>query len=378
MKSRIGLVLMLGLMLPALRAQERASPAKPEEVQRAIEKGLFFVEHRSMLWWRNRGCATCHEGQMLIVAANAAKDRGIAVDQENLDFWTDRWVLTDALATNEKSGKLNGLGMFTGPYFLFHRDRGRDTSEERAVKWAAVLTNAFEGQLADGRWAEESSHMTPRMALALADLEASSIPFTRDFRREMAQRRERTEEWIRTNEPQFPEKTESLAGWAVYERLRGDPLRAKRLIDELLSRRRDDGGWGIKQGDPSHLLVTSVVLYSLKSCGLPDDDPVIAGTQRYLLEKQSPDGRWRELGRHFHPEAYHSAYDVWTTGFAIAALSLTLPNLEPGSPRQFTPDAQLVAVVDQLRTTAANGYKGRTDRTGDPTEPDEQIVPKDK
>src|SRR5688500_16369853 len=114
MKPRIALVvIILASMSPMLSSQERATPAKPEEVQRAIEKGLFFIEHHSMRWWKSRSCATCHEGQMLVVAANAARERGIAVDQEKLDFWTDRWILTDALAWNEKRKKFNGLGMFT-------------------------------------------------------------------------------------------------------------------------------------------------------------------------------------------------------------------------------------------------------------------------
>ncbi len=231
----------------------------------------------------------------------------------------------------------------------------------------------------DGRWdkdAKEAIHVTPRMALALADIEASKIPFTPELRLEISDRRTKTEAWIRSNVPQSPDKTESLAGWLVYEHLRGDKDRARKLQDEILSRRRDDGGWGIKKADPSHLLVTSVVLYSLKTCGLPNDDPVIASTQRYLLDKQAEDGRWRELGRHYHPEAYHSAYDVWTTGFAVMALSLAMPKLSPDAKPQFTPNPELVAVVAKLRQTAAEGYTGQGDRSGDPTEANEEIVPK--
>ena len=261
--------------------------------------------------------------------------------------------------------------MDTAPYVFLYRDPARDASAERAVTWAAVLTDAFESQKDDGRWhgdPKEPHHVTPRMALALADLEQSKIPFPPELRREIADRRKRTEEWIKSHQVQRPAKTESLAGWVAYERRRGDPARAKKLLDELLGRRREDGGWGIKKDDPSHLLVTAVVLLALKESGLPNDDPVVASTQRYLLCKQSEDGRWRELGRHFHPEAYHSAYDAWTTGFAVAALSLTLPKLPADAKRLYTPDPKLVAEVETLTKSAAEGYKGRTDRTGDPTQ----------
>ena len=378
MLRRISIVTAILLVAsPPARAQPKA-PAEPEEVQRAIETGLFFLEHQSMKWWKTRGCATCHEGQMLLVGANAAKARGVPVDQDKLDFWTERWVIVDALAVNTKRNKLNGLGMDTAPYVFLYRDPARDESAERAKKWADVLKEAFETQKDDGRWhtdLEEPHYVTPRMALALADLEQSKIPFAPEFRREIAERRVRTEEWIKSHEVQRPAKTESLAGWVAYEHRRGDAARAKQLLDELLGRRRDDGGWGIKKGDPSHLLVTAVVLLALKESGLANDDPVVARTQRYLLDKQSEDGRWRELGRHFHPEAYHSAYDAWTTGFAVAALSQTMPKLPPGTKRLFTPDPEIVADVERLTKAAAEGYKGRSDRTGDPTQ-EEKPQPK--
>lgn len=380
MLLRIGLVgALLCAAAPGIRAEAKTAPATPEVVQRAVEKGLFFVEHRSMLWWRNRGCATCHEGQMLVFATNLAGEQGIPVDHDKLDFWTDRWILVDALAINKNTGKPSGLGGFTAPYVLLHRDRSRDASEKRAEQWVAVLRHLFGDQQADGTWGKDAtSHVTPLMALALAELEASRIPFPPEFRKEIAERRERTEKWIRSHDPQAPEKTESLAAWVMYEHRRGDRARAARLLDELLARRREDGGWGITKADPSHLLVTSVVLYSLKMSGLPNGHPGVSRTARYLLARQSEDGRWRELGRHFHPEAYHSAYDVWTTGFAVAALSLTLPKLGPDAKRRFTPDPKLAAAVDQLRNDAAEGYKGRSDRREDPTEPEEKIVPRTK
>jgi hypothetical protein len=367
---------LLAASLPA-RAQPKA-PARPDEVQRAIETGLFFLERQSMNWWKNRGCATCHEGQMLLLGANAAKARGVPVDQDKLDFWTERWVIVDALAFNNKRKKLNGLGMDTAPYVFLYRDPARDESVERARKWADVLKDAFETQKDDGRWhtdLKEPHYVTPRMALALADLEQSKLSFAPEFRHELTERLKKTEAWIKSHEVQQPAKTESLAGWVAYEHRRGNAARAKQLLEELLGRRCDDGGWGIKKGDPSHLLVTGVVLLALKESGLADDDPVVASTQRYLLDRQSEDGRWRELGRHFHPEAYHSAYDAWTTGFAVAALSQTLPKLPPGAKRLFTANPEIVADVERLTKAAAEGYKGRTDRTGDPTQ-DEKPQPK--
>ena len=104
--------------------------ADPASVQLAVEKGLFFVEHQSMRWWKTKKCVTCHEGQILLVAANVAKSQGVPVDQEKLDFWTERWVIVDALA-EEKEGVLNGLGMDTAPFVLSHRDRTGDPTQPK-------------------------------------------------------------------------------------------------------------------------------------------------------------------------------------------------------------------------------------------------------
>src|SRR5206468_3116239 len=135
-------------------------------------------------------------------------------------------------------------------------------------------------------------------ALALASLEESPLPFDPAVRQDIGARRQRTEAWIRSAKPLPPEKSESLAGWVVYEHQRGDPARAKQMLDELLSRQHEDGGWGMKRDDPSHLLVTGAALLALKSVGLPNDNPAVAKVQRLLLARQAEDGRWREKGRH--------------------------------------------------------------------------------
>lgn len=356
---------------PLARAQPKVevAPADPAVVQLAVEKGLFFVEHQSMRWWKTHKCATCHEGEILLVAANVAKSQGVPVDQEKLDFWTERWVLVDGVTRKSSDGYTVGLGMWTAPLVFIHRDVNRDDSAPRAEKWAQILRQSFNSQAADGEWDGKGVDITPLMALALADIEASKIPLPAELRTEIAERRIRTEAWIKSHEPQRPEKTESLAAWVVYEHQRGEPARAKQLLDELLSRRGDDGGWGIKRGDSSHMLVTAVVLYALKTSGLPNESPVVASTQKYLLANQAEDGRWRAVGRHFRRGQFDDSFDAWTSGHAVAALSLTLPKLPAHTKRLFTPDPAVALEVEQLTKSAAEGYQGQPDRTGDPSQP---------
>lgn len=346
----------------------QASPADPAVVQVAVEKGLFFVEQQSMRWWKSDKCATCHEGGILLVAANVAKSQGVPVDQEKLDFWTDRWVLVDGMSRKNKEGEIVGLGMWTAPMMYLHRDAAREESKSRAEMWTTVIRRSAALQDKDGQWPGNDVAVTPRMALALASLEVSKIPFAADFRGELAERRARAEAWIKSHDPQRPEKTESLAAWIAYELERGEPARAKQLLEELQGRRNADGGWGIKRGDPSHTLVTAVVLFALKTGGVPNDDPLVISLQRYLLDRQKADGRWQELGRHFGKDENTPSNDAWTSGYAVGALSLTLPKLPANTKRLFIPDPALVAEADQLAKSAAEGYVGEADRSGDPTQ----------
>jgi hypothetical protein len=234
--------------------------------------------------------------------------------------------------------------------------------------WTEVIRRSVALQDKDGFWPGSDVDVTPRMALALASLEGSKIPFPANFRGELAERRARAEAWIKSHDPQRPEKTESLAAWIAYELERGEAARARQLLEELQSRRNEDGGWGIKRGDPSHTLVTAVVLFALKTGGVSNDDPLVISLQRYLLDRQKADGRWQELGRHFAKDQNTPSNDAWTSGYAVAALSLTLPKLPAGTKRLFVPDPTLVAEVDQLAKSAAEGYVGETDRSGDPTQ----------
>jgi hypothetical protein len=218
-------IILLLATTPLAWAQPNAdvAPTDPAVVQLAVERGLFFVEHQSMRWWKTKKCATCHEGQILLVAANVAKNQGVPVDQEKLDFWTERWVIVDALA-EEKDGVLNGLGMDTAPFVLSHRDFDRDASPNRAEMWTKVIRVAFKQD--DARWDAprmEPGSSTPRMALALAALEESKMALPSELRREITERRKRTEDWIKSHEPQRPDKTEYLAGWVTYEQQRGEP-----------------------------------------------------------------------------------------------------------------------------------------------------------
>ena len=363
--------LLSGLMVPAGYAGKQEG-ADRDEVQFAVEKGLFFVEKTTIRWWKKKKCSSCHEGPMLLFSHNIAKRRGFPIDQETLDFWTEKWVLTDGLVHDRKSdGRKDAGGMLGAPLTMFYRDTDADTQGKRAKMLGRLMQIAGKDwQHEDGSWdiAKVGLDYTPWIALALESYQESEMPLEEAVRDEVTRRRAKTEKWIETTDRPMPEKTEDLAAWLVYENHRGNTVREETLIAELLDRRRGDGMWGIaRDSEFEHQLVTAAVLFSLTSMGKTTEDPLVAEIQRILLDLQQEDGRWKEGGRIFDDgaEVDNSVYNMWTTAMACAALAQTI-ELPPGTGPLFEPDPELAREIDAVGRDAAKGYVGTTAATTKP------------
>lgn len=351
---------------PILAQVDPGTPAEPSEVQRAVERGLFYVERQSMVWWNDHKCFACHEGSMLLFSHNVAKRQGVPIDQEKLDFWTDRWWFTGAQSKVREKNKKDVGGALSIAFNLLYRDLDRERSPGDIPAIEEILSTMLEGQLPGGNWTNDPRlRLDPWIILALASAEKSKLAIDPALRRDVTTTRQRSEEWFVNNRPALPEKNEELAAWVVYDHERGEQAQEKLVLDELLSRQRPDGGWGMTKDSENHLLVTGAALFALKSVGLSNEHRAVAQAQRFLLDRQQADGRWREKGRFFHLDKYYDSTDAWTSGIVAAALSLTL-NLPPGAPRQFTPDATLLEQVARLTATAAEDYTGEY-LEGDPT-----------
>lgn len=341
----------------------KAAGADTAEVQLAVEKGLFFVERTAMKWWNRKKCASCHEGPMLLFSHNVAKRQGIPVDQKKLDFWTDRWVITDGLVHSRKSDQRKDAGGMVGaPFTLLFRDLDGDQKQPRAKNFGKLMQIAGKDwHHEDGSWdIKVKLDYTPWITMALESYEKSDMPLSEEVRKEIKERRERTEKWIDSKEHPFPEITEDLAAWLVYETHRKNKKRSEKLLTELLNRQRDDGLWGITiESEKGHQLVTATVLFALVSSGFDTTHPVVARTQRLILDNQKEDGRWIEGGRIFDDgsEPGNLVYNMWVTAYSCAALSKTI-KLPEGTKPLFVRDAKLVAQSDRFAKEAAKGYTG--------------------
>src|ERR1044072_6406971 len=97
---------MLAALLAVAILGPRAGPAivagpdpsvPPEQVRRAVERSLPFLEGGGVAWMADRRCNSCHTVTFQVWAHADAVARGLPVDRQKLGEWT-RWSLADALS----------------------------------------------------------------------------------------------------------------------------------------------------------------------------------------------------------------------------------------------------------------------------------------
>src|SRR5690242_14845414 len=72
------------LTLLAVSRPARADEPTPQQVRKAAERGLAFLEADAAKWRKERQCATCHHGTMTVWAHAEARSRGYAVAPETV------------------------------------------------------------------------------------------------------------------------------------------------------------------------------------------------------------------------------------------------------------------------------------------------------
>ena len=332
-----------------------ASHPTPAQLQLAVEKGLFYIERQSMRWWHENHCVSCHEGPMLLVSHLAAGERGIPVDRQKLDFWSREWVFKGALAKVRKHGKPDVVGKLAVPWLILYRDKEQESSASRAEAFGALFRALAKDQNPAGDFSSDKRlDYTSWVMLSLVELKQSKLPLESQLREDIAACLQRAETWL-DSQTLAPEKNEELAGWAAYAHARRLTKRAA-LREELLTRQRPDGSWGITRDQPPHHLVTAVALLALARSGVPNEHPAVKRSQRFLLAGQADDGRWPTKGRFFHPESEDPPVEAWASGLVVTALCATMPPLPPGAAPLFTRDPQLVAETDRLARQAHETY----------------------
>lgn len=326
-------------------------PSSDTEVRRAVERSLPYLERGSLSWMEERGCVSCHHVPFLIWSHNEASDRGIEVDDEKVQAWTN-WAFVNMLAQREDGG-----GIDTMSQMLLGRDRTSPWRRKppRHFKtsdpYEALFDLLLDRQEEDGSWPPEGQLTTPPelttgwvlLAFASRDQKegdpgvgldpdkdlADPLPkLLESIEERLPKSRERALDYLRGIDPH--ETNEALLLRAVLERTFENSEDGP-LAKKLLLRQNPDGGWSNRFDRPeSDAYATGQTLYGLSLLEAPLDHPAIVKARSFLIQTQRADGSWFVAADRVRAgksgESLDEIFTYWGSAWAAVGLLRTLPD----------------------------------------------------
>ena len=363
-----------------------AGDASPARIKDAGTRAVAAIQKSQKNWYAKQTCVSCHQQIMPALAAEAAREHGIAVD-ENIAH-------ADAARAFGYFAKLDRAVEYThlfaptmneGYGLLAAHAQGLRPSLVTAV-YARLLASRQE---ADGHWdvqdqrPPQSYSLFTSTAIALQAIQLYSHPSLRADTRERA---ERAKAWLLSHTPgATEERAFQLLGVSAAG---GDAATLEKLAGELKATQGPDGGWASLDGRVSDAYSTGEALVALNEAGIPKTDGAFERGIDYLLRTQAKDGTWHVVSR-LHPPAPVSP-DYFETGhlyghdqfisamgesWAVMALSraldpvtgLTAPALREAEPVGIEPWAEtlLFGSVAEVKALLDRGFNANsTTRSG--------------
>ena len=314
------LSLVLSMLCPSALPQEPrdAGPVEIQQVRRAVERGLPFIEKKGVDWIRDRKCSSCHHATFLIWSHREALDRGFAVDPKKLKEWT-AWAVDFSLKEKNAEGRRNGGGLDTlGQLILARRSYRDDPSAEAPNREISELILGM--QKPEGFW--EAGGQLPSQRRPKAETDEASTRWVLHSLQSLGPEdearkagREKAMKWLEGRKP--GKSNESLALALVT-------TPSEPLLKELLARQNEDGGWSWLNGEASDALATGQTLYALSLVGPKADAGPVRRAWTFLARTQGEDGSWPVPSTKAKPkDASISTY--WGTAWAAIGLLRTLP-----------------------------------------------------
>lgn len=332
---RIGFVLAIGFATVLSAAEPQ--PVEQAKLREAIEKSLPLLTKGAVGHRENRTCFACHSQGLPVLALVAAKEKGFAIDDEELK---KQLAHTAKFLAGNKDNYLKGQGQGgqadTAGYALWTLAIG---GSEPGETTAAVAEYLLQRHSDRDHWANNSkrppTEATPFTTtyVALYGLERFG---TSEQAGRIAKRREQVRAWlVKTPAKDNEERVFRLFGLQAAE---APAAEIESAAKELLAKQREDGGWAqLDDGEPqtaveSDAYATGTALVALHDAGnLKIDDPAYQRGLAWLLKAQQDDGSWRVTTRSKPIQAYFETgfphgkdQFISTAGSAWATWALTL------------------------------------------------------
>lgn len=308
-------VLMLGLCVARLSFADEPSaipPATAEQIQKAVDRAIPYLQTESADWLSTRMCAACHHAGMPFWALGEADRQGYAIDKKYL---TDK--IESLLGNKDKllASKIfpnpadppdprpQGRGLNMGLPFLAVAARSLLSLEEGQKQSLKLIAEEIvQKQQPDGSWEFFATLRRPPInesqttdaAWIIMALAQETGPDASESQRASLQKAIAWLEAAKASDLHQDKALKVLLGARA-----GKPREAMQAtIDELLALQRADGGWSQTVPEPkSDAFATGQTLYVLSLVGYTAERPEIKRGLDFLVATQLPDGSWPMISR---------------------------------------------------------------------------------
>ena len=254
-----------------------------------------------------------------------ARAKGIKVSPK-LDEWYD-WAVDRQLQPNPKrkevlvaEGNREGIVQLVLARSQFKDDAVREKNFQKMIE---IVKNA---QSENGSWSpggqlpgQKRSKNETRDVSAMW-ITCALLDFDQESRRSPV-----VEKALKLIDGSQPGKSvEWYAANLMLANMLGDKDKQASMVELLIDRQRDDGGWGWLVDDRSDAFGTSMALYALKKSS-PDTDQAIDKAIQFLLKTQSENGSWKVNGtKEKRKTKVPETSTYWGTTWAAIALAAAL------------------------------------------------------
>lgn len=303
-----------------------AADLKEDTFRAAATKGLPVLQASSVQFFKVSGCVSCHNQSLPAMAVKAARERGIAVNEETA---VKAKKITDAnfkpilpvVSVAPHVMPEPGLSL---SYLLL----GVIAEDPESALIEPMAAGIAQAQREDGAW----PGMAVRPPMSEGDIIPTSLAVVAlkaaNWKEEAAIRR--GVEWLRHAQPGTT-ADKAMRAWALG--VGGAPAAdVKAAANALMMEQRADGGWvgldGLGESDAYTTGLALVALYEAKAIDVTAD--VYRRGLAYLVSTQKADGTWMVKTRAFPLQPYKESgfpygKDQWIsaagTSFAVMALT---------------------------------------------------------
>jgi N-acyl-D-amino-acid deacylase len=334
MRSLLFCSLLVAIVIMAGSALHAEVPVD-ERVRTAVTRAIPLLEAGSRGSAEQRTCFTCHNQALPVLALTAARQRGFAIDEDNLERQLRH---TEEHLVRGREGYREGRGqggqVITAGYALWALEAGGFAADETTE---AVTHYLLAYQQDADRW----SHPGQRPPSSGSDFTTTYVAL-----------RGLGTYGTSSQQSAIDERIDVVRGWLLSTpavdtedhvfRLRAlSQLGAgERAVDEavesLLLIQRADGGWAQTADRQSDAYATATVSAALvQSGGIATDAPAVVRGLQSLLDTQLEDGSWHVASRAEPFQTYYESgfphgtdqfISIAASSWAVIALLERLPD----------------------------------------------------